>query len=89
MSHLSSNVINLPSVPPGLAVDDSVLKTVREAWAKIMGGDDGSFMLFEERSSVGEAEDENTEEEDLELPRSQDEDFGDGDEGGKLASRED
>ena len=50
--------MNLPSVPPGLALDDSVLTTVREAWAKIVGGDDGSFLLFEERAGMGEAEDE-------------------------------
>ena len=36
-------IITLPSPPPGLAIDDSVLKSVREAWAKINGGDDGTF----------------------------------------------
>ena len=32
-----------------------------------MGGDDGSFMLFEERAGVGEAEDDDGEENDDEV----------------------
>ena len=56
-------IITLPSLPPGLALDDSVLKTVRGGWAQINGGDDGTFMLFQERAGVGEAaEDEDSEE---------------------------
>ncbi|KAL8794836.1 MAG: hypothetical protein Q9195_002664 [Heterodermia aff. obscurata] len=51
-------IIPLPSPPPGLTLDDSVLKSVREAWAKINGGDDGTFLLFEERADLGEADDE-------------------------------
>ncbi len=50
----------MPSPPPGLALDDSVLRSVREVWARINGGDDGTFMLFEEREGVGD-EDENEE----------------------------
>ena len=53
-------IINLPPPPPGLAIDDSVLKTVREAWAKINGGDDddGTFLRFEERADLGEADED-------------------------------
>ena len=56
-----SQIITLPSPPPGLAIDDSVLKSVREAWAQINGGDDGTFLLFEERADLGEAAEEDDE----------------------------
>lgn len=48
--------MTLPSQPPGIALDDAVLRNVREAWAKINGGDDGKFMLFEEREGVGDGD---------------------------------
>ncbi|KAG6991407.1 hypothetical protein G7Y79_00052g087470 [Physcia stellaris] len=60
----NSQIIVLPSPPPGLSLDDSVLKSVREAWARINSGDDGSFMLFEERADLGEAEAEGEDEDD-------------------------
>ena len=47
-----------------MSLDDSVLKSVREAWARINGGDDGSFMLFEERADLGEAEAEGEDKDD-------------------------
>ncbi|KAG6993974.1 GDP dissociation inhibitor [Physcia stellaris] len=53
-----------PFSTPGLSLDDSVLKSVREAWARINSGDDGSFMLFEERADLGEAEAEGEDEDD-------------------------
>lgn len=53
-STIDTHMINFPSLPPGLALDDSVLRTVRNAWAAINGGDDDSFMLFEERSGMGD-----------------------------------
>ena len=53
-----------------------------------MGGDDGSFMLFEERGGVGEAGGEDDEVDNLELPRIQGGDPGDGDEGKESVSDE-
>ncbi|KAL8823134.1 MAG: hypothetical protein Q9191_006142 [Dirinaria sp. TL-2023a] len=45
----TSHVITLPSVPPGLVVDDVVLRTVRVVWDRIQGEDEECFMLFEEQ----------------------------------------
>jgi len=51
---------------------------VREVWARINGGDDGKFMLFEEREGVGD-EDEN--EEDLPISPSDMDNLGEENEG--------
>ena len=47
------HVLKLPDVDPGLALEDDVLKHVRAAWRRIMGGDEG-FMVFGEREEMGE-----------------------------------
>lgn len=55
---------------------------MREAWARINGGDDGKFMLFEEREGVG---DEDESEQDLrEAPNDRD-DLGEQNEGAARA----
>jgi len=51
-------------------------------WARINGGDDGKFMLFEEREGVGD-EDEN--EEDLPISPSDRDDLGEQNEGAARA----
>lgn len=87
-----SNIITLPSIPPGLALDDSVLKTVRDVWATVNGGDDGSFMLFDERAGAGEAEDEDGEDDGSGKGQSvagdQDDELGGGDERQEVDSGE-
>jgi len=78
----TSHILTLPSPPSGLALDDSVLRSVREVWARINGGDDGKFMLFEEREGVGD-EDEN--EEDLPGTPNNRDDLGEENKGAALA----
>lgn len=62
-------IIQIPDQNPGLALEDSMLKNVRETWEKIVGEDIGEgFMVFEDREGLGEGggdDDEEEEEEDF------------------------
>ena len=54
-------IIELSDLPPGLALEDDLLRNVRAAWEKITGGNGEGFMQFTEREGMGtegEEEDE-------------------------------
>lgn len=56
-SNLSGAVINLKSLSPDLAFDDSTLKDVKAAWLRVTDADPDSFMKFEAREGTMEDED--------------------------------
>ncbi len=49
-------VLQLPDLPPGLALEDDVLKHVKAAYERIMGDDGARFMLFEDREGAADEE---------------------------------
>ena len=48
----NANVVVLPSLSPGLALDDSVMENVKDAWLRITSANDETFMKFEARENV-------------------------------------
>ena len=53
----SDGIIALPPLSQDLALEDSVLDSVKEAWQKTTGAGEGDFMSFEAREGI-EDEDE-------------------------------
>lgn len=52
-----SQIIILPDLGPDLAVDDSLLDNVKDAWEKIVGEEKGDgFMVFEDREGLSDEE---------------------------------
>ncbi len=56
-STLPNRILQLPDLPPGLVLEDDLLRTVRDAWEKITGGD-GEFMQFAERQGLGDEDED-------------------------------
>lgn len=56
-STLPNRILQLPDLPPGLVLEDDLLRTVRDAWEKITGGD-GDFMQFAEREGLGDEDED-------------------------------
>lgn len=56
-STLPNRILQLPDLPPGLVLEDDLLRTVRDAWEKITGGD-GEFMQFPEREELGDEDED-------------------------------
>lgn len=56
-STLPNRILQLPDLSPGLVVEDDLLRTVRDAWEKITGGD-GEFMQFAERPGLGDEDED-------------------------------
>ena len=52
-SHSHSQILQLPDIPPGLALEDDLLRSVRTAWEHITGESGGMFMQFAEREGMG------------------------------------
>jgi len=52
----NDNVLQLPDLAPGLALEDDVLKHVKAAYERIMGDDGAGFMLFEDRGGAADEE---------------------------------
>ena len=50
---LHSRILQLPDLQPGLALDDDLLRVVRDTWGKITGGNGEGFMQFSEREGIG------------------------------------
>ena len=54
ISNLSPNVLLFPPRPHDIALDDTILTTVQEAWETVLGPDEvaeSTFLRFEERES--------------------------------------
>ena len=50
---MDDHIIQMSDIPPGLVLEDDVLRSVREAWERIVGDDVGmAFMNFEDREAV-------------------------------------
>lgn len=51
----NGRVIQVPEIPPSLALEDDVLRHVRSAWERIVPEDERGkgFMVFEDREDVG------------------------------------
>ena len=48
-------MIQLPDLGPDLALEDSVLRSVKAAWERIVGEDvEAGFMIFEDREGMGD-----------------------------------
>ncbi len=58
---LHSRVLQLPDLPPGLVLEDRLLRNVRATWEKIIGGNGEGFMQFGEREGSGNDGDEEEE----------------------------
>lgn len=49
---MDEHIIQMPGVPPYLALEDDVLRNVRVAWERIVGDEVGrGFMNFEDRET--------------------------------------
>lgn len=54
-SNSENRILQLEDVPSDLAVEDSVLENVKQAWEKIVGKVPGEhFLMFEDRELMGE-----------------------------------
>jgi hypothetical protein len=52
-----SNVITLSSTSLDLVFDEGILGEVESAWKKVIGDEEGSFLVFEDRNGVGDEDD--------------------------------
>ena len=53
------STLDIPAIPPGLVLEDDVLRSVRRAWEDIVGEDTGDgFMNFKEREGYGHEEED-------------------------------
>jgi len=55
-THASDHALLFPPVPLDLASVDSVLDHVKGAWRRIMGDEDGEFLVFADRETYDDDE---------------------------------
>ena len=48
----SDSLLRFPTASLDLALDDTLLENVKNVWQKIVGGNAGNFMEFEDREGV-------------------------------------
>ena len=52
------NIVALPSLSPGLALDDNVIEQVKYAWQRVTGAEPQTFMKFDARETLYEDNDD-------------------------------
>ncbi len=57
-SALHNRILQLQDIPPGVSLEDDLLRNVRAAWEKITGGEGEGFMQFADREGLGNEGDE-------------------------------